>query len=73
MVSSQIPAVRMGTPTPGEKDYFTPFEIDGITIWKSHNMIPEQAGDPISIGLKKILFLRDITIDGAKHSVRIES
>jgi hypothetical protein len=61
----------MDKPNPGEKDFFTPIEIDGITIWQSRTMVPEQEGEPISIGLQKFLFTSNITISGAKQTVHV--
>ncbi|HZK44492.1 MAG TPA: hypothetical protein VFC73_09465 [Syntrophomonadaceae bacterium] len=40
--------------------------VDGITVWKADNIEPEADDIPITIEVKKKLFLYKFTIDGVK-------
>lgn len=61
-----IPAVRLGKPHSRQINNFTTHLVDGITVWKADNIEPEADDIPITIEVKKKLFLYKFTIDGVK-------
>jgi hypothetical protein len=52
-----------------ERRFFTPVEVDGIVIWYDTNKVRQaEPGQPIHIGLDKVLFLKYLTAEGVVES-----
>lgn len=62
------PVVRLGRPQPDEMEFYTPVELDGITLWyNSDEIIQDEPGQPIRIAVKKSLFIYDLVLEGVKQ------
>ncbi|OPZ28110.1 MAG: hypothetical protein BWZ01_01344 [Deltaproteobacteria bacterium ADurb.BinA179] len=66
---TRTPAVRMGKPFDDMDSRFTEHRQGGITILVSKDVIPDRPDGVISIGLRKFLLSREITVSGARSTV----
>lgn len=69
-ISTRTPAVRMGQPYGYGDSRFWECSIDGITLVVSNDVVPSSHDGTIHIGLQKYLLAREITVRGARTSVK---
>jgi len=69
---SRIPSVRRGRPHKREKEEYQEIRSDGISIWKSPDIIPEGPKGVIEISLEKTLLFSSLTLKGARTLVEAD-
>jgi hypothetical protein len=63
--------VCAGEPNPGQLESFSKCEVEGITVWYTSNIIPENDNSPIVISATKSLFVfYTLEISGARQYVK---
>ena len=63
---SLVPAVRAGKPHPEVMKHFSLYPVEGINVWKEKEILFENQDTPASIELKKVFFMKVLTIDGVR-------
>ena len=58
----------MGKPDRDSQDEFIPLKVEGITLWRSVHVVSDNESEGIKIGLRKFLFFKSLSVDGAKVS-----